>query len=121
MTFKNTLALAIAGALTLSPLALAQDSGNAQPGRFAVNIGGAHLSPSNDTGALADGALEASIDGGNGVQIRYQDGDVDGYFYMAGQSYGNNHVLVIADSGEEIEDFEQILSDQLEKLEAELS
>ena len=69
MTFKNTLALAIAGALTLSPLALAQDTGNPQPGRFAINVGGAHLSPSNDTGALADGALEASIDGGNAATL----------------------------------------------------
>lgn len=58
---------------------------------------------------------------GQGVQVRMQVQGEESWFYMAGQSYGNNHVLVIADSGEEIEDFEQILSDQLEKLEAELS
>lgn len=61
------------------------------------------------------------IDGGNGVQIRYQDGDVDGYFYMAGQSFGNNHVMVIGESFEEPEDIEELLSDQIDLMEEEVS
>lgn len=61
------------------------------------------------------------IDGGNGVQVRYQDGDVDGYFYMAGQSFGNNHVMVIGESFEEPEDIDEILADQIDLMEEEVS
>lgn len=61
------------------------------------------------------------IDGGNGVQIRYQDGDVDGYFYMAGQSFGNNHVMVFGESSEEPEEIDELLSDQIELMEEEVS
>lgn len=61
------------------------------------------------------------LDGGNGVQMRYQDGDVDGYFYMAGQSFGNNHVMVIGESFEEPEDIDELLADQIDLMEEEVS
>ncbi len=55
-----------------------------------------------------------------GVQVRMENQGEEQWFYMAGQSYGNNHALLVADSQEEIEDFEDILADQLEKLEEEI-
>lgn len=54
----NTLALGLAGALLLVPLAHAEPNG-----RFGITLGGAHVDPKNDSGQLA--GLDASIDGGN--------------------------------------------------------
>lgn len=79
----------------------------------------------DECGTVAEGpGIEIEyelIDGGNGVQMRYQDGDVDGYFYMAGQSFGSNHVMVIGESFEEPEDIEELLSDQIDLMEEEVS
>lgn len=56
----NLISLGIAGALLFSVQAHAQ-----QDGRFSVTVGGAHANPSNSTGQLAGGTLDAAIDGGN--------------------------------------------------------
>lgn len=69
MTFQKSLALAVAGALSLSSVAIAQDGSNPQPGRFAVTVGGAHVDPKSNTGDLAGGAFESSIDGGNAATL----------------------------------------------------
>lgn len=69
MNSKKTLALAVAGALMLAPTAFAQSDDGWQDGRFAVTLGGAHLSPTSSSGSLADGAFDASIDGGNAVTL----------------------------------------------------
>lgn len=55
-----------------------------------------------------------------GLEVRMEVYGEENWFYMAGQSYGTNHVLVTAESEEQVDDFEEILADQLEKLEGEV-
>ena len=52
-----------------------------------------------------------------GLEVRMEVYGEESWFYMAGQSYGTNHVLVTAESEEQVDDFEEILADQLEKME----
>lgn len=55
-----------------------------------------------------------------GLEVRMEVYGEESWFYMAGQSYGTNHVLVTAESEEQVDDFEEILADQLEKMEGEV-
>lgn len=64
---------------------------------------------------LGDGEIEFQLtESAEGVQVRIESSGREEWFYMAGQSFGANHVMVVGEAPSELDDYEDILADQVE-------
>lgn len=71
---------------------------------------------------LGDGEIEFQLtDSADGVQVRMEGSGQEEWFYMAGRSFGANHVMVVGEAPRELDDYEDILADQVELMEEEVS
>lgn len=71
---------------------------------------------------LGDGEIEFQLtDSADGVQVRMESSGHEEWFYMAGQSFGANHVMVVGEAPGELDDYEDVLADQVELMEEEVS
>lgn len=71
---------------------------------------------------LGDGEIEFQLtDSADGAQVRMESSGHEEWFYMAGQSFGANHVMVVGEAPGELDDYEDVLADQVELMEEEVS